>query len=194
MTLHVNGKGYMRKATTRPENWNWTVDQLFAEQRGGVRAVICAQEIAWAQQYERNLLPEGVTYPAHGEIYMVTSPLETILILHTQQPRNIGNCLALVFWHFITWLSRYRCSETSVVKLTPGIRLRVESEVTRSDQAINVTTAPVDSANFERRFIRYLRRVRPGHSGCSLYMSTADLHAHCSLETTGAVGSQKAIT
>ncbi len=53
----------------RPADWHWTISDLMQEMKAGKREQIGQQELNWAKEYERSLIPEGTRFPAKGDVY-----------------------------------------------------------------------------------------------------------------------------
>ena len=72
---------------TPPPDWNRTIADLMAEiDRGEREGGISGEEIEWARDYERSLLPPDTVFPADGEVWEAIGDAEVLVMRHYAAP------------------------------------------------------------------------------------------------------------
>ena len=54
---------------TRPKDWKLTIADLLNEMSEGKRKNCGQQELEWAREYERSLIPSNYRFPLKGDLY-----------------------------------------------------------------------------------------------------------------------------
>jgi hypothetical protein len=72
---------FFRKATPnvtsgRPKDWKKTGTDLYNEMHSGLRSFIPQEELEWAVDYERSLIPSGYKFPKKGYVYEALEDLD----------------------------------------------------------------------------------------------------------------------
>jgi hypothetical protein len=134
-----------------PSGWHKTWDDVLAEMQPGES--VGRPEMAWAQEYERSMLPGGLRFPRLGDVY---EPLEDMTVTYMTQ-----------------WLAPYTGGGDGVLKKTD--RLVVEFEP-GDDSPLGASLRAVDYPALEERMIPASDRQSPTWAGFRFYIKTIDLN------------------
>ncbi|MGA3285286.1 MAG: hypothetical protein ABSD57_12625 [Verrucomicrobiota bacterium] len=142
-----------------PSGWNKTLDDLFAERKQGERTTgISYDEVCWAKDYERSLLPPNTVFPRAGQLWEV-----------------ISECDVLVHYVFAT-----AASSSGAGKLASGERVRILK--TRNEpKPILVSFLPVRYDDLHVGFVPEDVRHEPLYTGYVLSVKTAYFNQHFKL-------------
>lgn len=69
-----------------PPDWNRTIADLMAEMERGERDGLSGEEVAWAREFERSLLPPETVFPADGEVWEAIGGAEVVVMHHYAAP------------------------------------------------------------------------------------------------------------
>lgn len=126
---------------------------LQAELGAGKRSSISGLEMAWADEYERGLIPPGFRFPRKGDVY------------ESLEDQTLG--------YFTEWAAPY--SGGGETKLFKGERVRVE-EAPLHDRPVSVGAAPVEYKKLEARIVPEEERKSPKYGYFRFWLSTVDLN------------------
>ena len=146
----------------RPKHWKLTISDLMAELRAGKRKALGGQEIEWAREYERTLLPPDTRFPRKGDVY------ESLLDQTVK---------------FMTaWRAPFTGGGESLLK--KGERVWIDHEPV-SQNPIGVYAIPLEYAVVEERMVPEEERNAPEYSDFYLSIKTVDLNSTFTLVEEG---------
>ncbi|HSA33719.1 MAG TPA: hypothetical protein P5077_08345 [bacterium] len=148
-----------------PTDWKLTYADLVAEAKAGKRASIGRAEMAWANEYERSLIPPGMRFPRKGDLY------ESIADQTVE--------------YITAWAAPYSGGGTGT--LFAGERVWVHSEP-RDEKPIGEYTLPVEYRRVEERMVPASERTASKYGGFSLYFTTIELNTKFKLVGTAFEG------
>lgn len=67
--LYFTAEPRIEERIELPRGWNKTIDDLNAEMMRGERLGASGEEVDWAREYERSLLPADIVFPEEGEVW-----------------------------------------------------------------------------------------------------------------------------
>ena len=152
-----------RESSTRPPDWNLTIDDLIEEMKAGKRRSI--EELKWAREYEQSLIPDGVRFPRNGEVY------------ESLKDQTVSY---LIGWHgpFTT------SGEATLLK---GERVWINSDAT-DEEPIGTYALPVEREQLEERMVPREDRGDPKYGGFYFFFKTVQLNENFKLVETGYTG------
>jgi len=134
-----------------PPGWNKTLDDLIAERKRGKRTVgISNDEISWARDYERSLLPSNTVFPRAGQLW-----------------EAIAECDVRVHYIFAT-----AASSSGAGKLASGERVRI-LKGRNEPKPIHVSFLPVRHVDLLASLVPEDVRREPLYTGYVLSVKTA---------------------
>jgi hypothetical protein len=139
-----------------PSGWNKTIDDLIEENRE-----LSWEEIEYARNYEKDLLPNDTRFPKNNDIYESIEDVEITYTTHWRAPASGGEKFVL----------------------RKGIAIKVE--VDDNDlEPIGVYAKPLEYKKYEEEIIPVEDRVHPKYSGYGLYIDTKILNEKFKLNNT----------
>ncbi len=124
-----------------------------AEMHAGTRPKISGDELAWAREYERSLIPEGTRFPRKGDVY---ESLEDQTVDYRTE-----------------WAAPYEGgAQTTLFK---GERVRV-NWVPDEAKPVGVSTVPVEYKKLEERIVPRQERESSKYGGFYFYFTTIELN------------------
>jgi hypothetical protein len=136
-----------------PPGWRHTLADLHADMSAGRRKSINRQEMDWAYEYERRLIPPGFRFPAKGDVY---EALE-------DQPAD----------YYTEWAAPY--SGGGKATIFKGERVRVQ-EAPLHDKPVAAGAAPVKYKELEARIVPEEERLNPKYGYFRFWLGTVTLN------------------
>ncbi|MGD0360412.1 MAG: hypothetical protein ABSC93_06055 [Bryobacteraceae bacterium] len=152
----------MKDFPPAPPGWNKTVDDLFSEQRSGLRKSIGAEEFHWASIYERSLLPGGVRFPRKDDVYEASQDMEV--------------------QYMTSWFAPYTGGGVAILK--QGERIIVQTDCS-NEEPLSVYALPEQYKDLEMRMVSEDDRTHYKYSNFYLCVKTLDLNTKFRLVTDG---------
>jgi hypothetical protein len=143
----------MRKPA--PPGWNKTIEDLFQEMKQGERLFGTGDEIEWARDYERSLLPSGTVFPRGKQIW-----------------EAIHECDVMVHYIFAA-----PTSDCGTGRLTAGERVRI-TEGGTDPKPIVVSFLPLRYDELQRGLVPADVRREPRYTNYALSVRTAYFNEH----------------
>lgn len=154
-----------RESSTRPPDWNLTLDDLIEEMKAGKRKSIEQPELDWAREYERSLIPEDIRFPRKGDVYeSVKDQIVTYLT---------------------AWCAPFTGSGEAI--LLKGERVWINSDAT-DEKPIGAYALPVEREKLEERMVTREDRENPKYGGFYFFFKTVVLNENFKLVQTGYTG------
>ena len=152
-----------RQSSTRPSDWNLTLDDLIEEMKAGKRRSI--EELRWAREYEQSLILEGIRFPQKGDVY------------ESLKDQTVS--------YFIGWRGPFTTSgEATLLK---GERVWINSDAT-DEKPIGAYALPVEREKLEERMVTREDRENPKYGGFYFFFKTVVLNENFKLVQTGYTG------
>lgn len=146
----------------RPEGWNLTLDDLFAEMKAGKRKSVGNPEAEWAREYEKSLIPEGTRFPKKGDVY------------ESKVDQTI---------HYMTaWSAPF--TGDGEATLFKGERIWIDNNP-NGERPIGTYALPIEYSKLEKRMVPPGDREQPKYGGFYFYFKTVDLNDKFILVQTG---------
>jgi len=146
----------------RPDDWNFTLDDLFKEIEAGKRKTIESHEGAWAKEYERSLIPDKIRLPSKGDVY------------ESREDQTID---------FMTAWSKPFTGD-GAASLLKGERVWVHTD-TGEEKPLGVYAIPVDYEKLEKRMVPSVVKNDRHYEGFYFYFKTLELNENFRLVDTG---------
>jgi hypothetical protein len=135
-----------------PEGWNKTMKDLFAEIGAGVRLMVSGQEMHWAREYERSLLPDNLRFPQKGDIYELLEDMEATYMTSWAAPAT-GSGTGTIFK-----------GERFILKYQPA------------EKPIGVYLDPIEYEALEKRLVPAEEREHELYGGFYFSFKTTELN------------------
>lgn len=144
-----------------PPGWNLTISNLMSEMKAGKRKSINKQELDWAREYERSLIPDNARFPQKGDIYESLIDQTVSYLTHWAAPFTGGGEATLL----------------------QGERVRIHSDP-GDDKPIGAYALPVEYKKLEKRMVPIEAREISKYGGFSFYFTTMELNERFRLVKT----------
>ncbi|MBF0328564.1 MAG: hypothetical protein HQL10_05365 [Nitrospirae bacterium] len=151
-----------KKFVERPPDWSLKISDLMEEMKAGKRKSISGQEIDWAREYERSLIPQGYRFPQKGDLYEALKDMTVDYITAWSAPYSGGG-------------------ETS---LMIGEQVWIDAEI-KEPNPIGAYALPVKYEQMEQRIVAKEERESPKYGGFHFYLTTVELNENFKLLQTG---------
>ncbi|MEW6126852.1 MAG: hypothetical protein AB1757_07415 [Acidobacteriota bacterium] len=138
-----------------PPGWNKTIEDLFEEIKQGKRLFSTGDELEWARDYERSLLPSGIVFPRGKQIW-----------------ESLHECDVLVHYIFAA-----PASDCGTGRLAAGERVRI-SEGTTDPKPIAVSFLPLRYGELQGGLVPADVLREPLYTNYALSVKTAYFNAH----------------
>lgn len=148
------------ESSTRPPDWNLTIDDLIEEMKAGKRRSI--EEFKWAREYEQSLIPEGIRFPRKGDVYESVKDQTVSYLIGWRGPFTTGG-------------------EATLLK---GERVWINSDAT-DEKPIGTRALPIEREKLEERMVPREDRDDPKYGGFCLFFKTVELSENFKLVETG---------
>lgn len=146
----------------RPPEWNLKFSDLMAEMRAGKRKSIVRQELDWAKEYERSLIPEGYRFPQKGEMYEALKDMTVDYITEWAAPYSGGG----------------------EANLITGEQIWIDKEI-KDPKPVGAYAIPVKYRQLEQRIVPKEERENPKYGSFYFYLTTIELNENFKLVRSG---------
>jgi len=154
-----------RESSTRPPDWNLTIDDLIEEMKAGKRRSI--EEFKRARDYEQSLIPEGIRFPRKGDVY------------ESLKDQTVS--------YLIGWLGPFTTGGEAT--LMEGERVWINSDAT-DEKPIGTYALPIEREQLEERMVPREDRANPKYGGFYFFIKTVQLNEDFKLVETGYTGAE----
>lgn len=143
----------------KPDDWNLTISDLMEELKEGKRKSIQGNELNWAREYERTLIPKNYIFPKKGYIYESNLDQEV---------------------EFITnWMAPFSGGGKSI--LYKGEKIIVNDKILE-DKPIGAYLIPVEYKKLEKKMVDENDRLSSKYGGFCFYFTTIELNENFTLQ------------
>jgi hypothetical protein len=136
----------------RPKDWKKTGADLYDEMHSGKRSFIPQNEIEWAIDYERSLIPTEYKFPKIGYVYEALEDIDVEIEIWYRAPGSGGEDSKLFkgekIWHYY---------DTKENEIEPYFQ-------------------PIEYKELEERLVSKFSRELPFYSGYSIVIRTTTLN------------------
>lgn len=151
-----------RQSGPRPIDWKMTTSELMADMKAGNRKQISGQELEWARDYERSLIPDNARFPEKGDVYESLKDQTVEYITEWAGPFS-GGGEAMLF---------------------KGEQIWINSEQ-KDKKPVGAFALPVEYKKVEQRVVSEKERQSPKFGRLCFYFSTIELNERFRLVKTG---------
>lgn len=146
-------------------SWNTTYEDLMEELKTGKRQRVSWEELELATAYTKQMMPKGIRYPKHREVYEAVSdyPVRYSTFVRT------GHCAGVTF------------SGDSI--LPSGERVEVD-DVSENPEPIKVLANPLRYDELHEQIVPASERYTPGYHSYFFEIPTVDLNRYFRLIET----------
>lgn len=154
-----------RESSTRPPDWNLTIDDLVEEMKAGKRRSI--EELRWAREYEQSLIPDDIRFPQKGDVYESLTDQTVRYLIGWRGPFTTGG-------------------EATLLK---GERVWINSNAT-DEKPIGTYALPIEVEKLEERMVPKEDRENSKYDGFHFSLKTVELNENFKLVETGYTGTE----